>query len=491
MNLKEERLIVQYLLSSSDIFARCNAIVDPIYFHPKLKAPVTFIKEYYNKYNAIVDPSILNAKFGYDDEPYAVKKITSGEYKFACDEIELFCKQRAVQHAILSTQAEVDKGNLSVLYEAIMKATAISLSTDLGIDFFTDPEKSFNLLLDQAKPYTTGIEAIDQRIGGGAYRQQLTLFSANSGQGKSVMLTNMSINYALQGFNVLYISLELPAPQIFLRAATILSDYSIKTWRDNIPLFVSNIIQSKTNGSGSLRIKRLKGNCCTNDIRSFLKQYELEYKKLPDVLVVDYLDKMTPNRGTKNLSVSEQDKEKTEELAELLFDGDMIGFSASQQTREAIGEAAPTQAVIAGGITKVNTVDNYISLFMSDAMKAKGEMLLFFLKTRYSDGVGDQTMVKYSSSSLKITDMSGPMNLKSDLANRKKHIQHLIDNDMVDMEDPQIVSNPLVAEMLNIDKDTIDDLVSTKQEFDSSFKTSFLQEALGDIDLESYVTIDK
>jgi hypothetical protein len=39
-----------------------------------------------------------------------------------------------------------------------------------------------------------------------------------------------------------------------------------------------------------------------------LKQYELEHGKVPDVLLVDYLDKMSPNNGKKQLSVSEQDK---------------------------------------------------------------------------------------------------------------------------------------------------------------------------------------
>lgn len=496
MNIKEERMIVTHLLSSQDVFTRCNSILDPAFFHPKLKGVVSFIKEYYNKYNDIVDPSILNSKFDVDGEPFTTKTVTKGEYKFACDSIELFCKQRAVRNAVTESMPEVDKGNLSVLYEAIMKATSISLATDLGLDFYSDPEAAFELLKKQAKPYTTGIEDLDKRLGGGLFRKQLTLFSANSGGGKSVMLTNLAVNYSLQGLDVLYISLELPEDQIFLRAASILTNYAIKDWRDNIAKFVSNIIQTRNNGVGSLRIKRLIGRHTTNDIRSYIKQYELEHGKVPDVLLVDYLDKMSPNSGKKQLSVSEQDKDKTEELAELILEYNMIGASASQQTRDAIGEAAPTQAVIAGGITKVNTVDNYISIFMSDNMKMKGELLIFFLKTRYSDGVGEQAMLKYSPSSLKITDMGGPMKLVASLSDRKKHIKHLIDSGMVSEDnDERITHNPLVAELLDIDIGTDNTLeLKNEQKPQEVVKrpqmTSFMQNLMGD-DLEEYVTIDK
>ena len=152
MNIKEERLIVSYLLSSEDVFSRCNSIVEPAYFHPKLKGVISFIKEYYAKYNSIVDTLVLNSKFDVDGEPFNIKTVSTSEYKFACDHIELFCKQRAVRNAVTESMPEVDKGNLSVLYDAIMKATAVSLSTDLGLDFFNDPEVSFDKLLKQGKP---------------------------------------------------------------------------------------------------------------------------------------------------------------------------------------------------------------------------------------------------------------------------------------------------------------------------------------------------
>lgn len=487
MNLKEEKLIIQYILSSQDVFSRCVSILDSSYFHPKLKPVVSFILDYYSKYRDIVSVDILNAKFDIDSIPFSIKTIPKSEYKFACDTIELFCRQQAVKNAVIDSLSEVEKGNVSALYNAVVKATTVSLSTDLGISFYSDPEKIFEKMKVESIPYSTGISDLDARIGGGLFTKQLTLFSANSGGGKSVMLTNLAVNYSLQGLDVLYISLELPEEQIFLRAASILTNYSIKNWKENVQKYVSNIIQTRNNGSGSLIIKRLRGSACTNDIRSYLKQYELEYKKTPKVLIVDYLDKMTPDGGRKNLSISEQDKDKSEQLAELVFDLDMIGISASQQTRDAIGDNAPTQAVIAGGITKVNTVDNYISIFMSQNMKLRGEMLVFFLKTRYSDGVGDEVMLKYSSSSLKITDMSGPMKLTSLLSERKKHIQHLIDSGLVTDDDDDIVNNnSLVKEIMM--EDTLEVDIDSTQENHSDISDIVKEVMKDEIDLSKLIT---
>jgi len=477
MNLKEEKMIIQYLLGSTDVFSRCIAIIEPSYFHNSFTSIVSFIKDYYNKYNTIVSVDVLHAKF---DEKFVVKEVTKGEYKFACDTIELFCRQQAVSNAVIESMPEVEKGNIGILYDRIVKATTIGLSVDLGFDVFKDAEKIFNNLTNSAKPYTTGIKALDDRIAGGGYRKQLTLFSANSGGGKSVVLTNLGVNYALQGLSVLYLSLELPEDQIFLRAASMISGVAIKTWRDSIPQYISSLIKSRNEGAGDFTIKRIKGDACTNDIRSYIKQYELEHKKVPDVLIVDYVDKMTPNGGKKQMSISEQDKEKTEQLAELVFDLDMIGFSASQQNREAIGNGAPTQGVIAGGLTKVNTVDNYISIYMPEDMKLKGEMLFFFLKTRYSDGVGEQALLKYNVSTLKITDLSGPMTLKSSLKDRKRQIEELMYDGLVDSENVEYAeNNPLVKEVLFSDKknDTLD-----LDEDIPTFK-SILDDAFGIVDL--------
>ena len=57
---------------------------------------------------------------------------------------------------------------------------------------------------------------------------------------------------------------------------------------------------------------------------------------------------------------------------------------------------------ISGGISKIQTADNVISIFSSTAMKERGQYLIQFLKTRSSSGVGSKVPLGFDTNSLKI-----------------------------------------------------------------------------------------
>ncbi len=105
----------------------------------------------------------------------------------------------------------------------------------------------------------------------------------------------------------------------------------------------------------------------------------------------------------KTMPGHEQDKLKSEQLVEILEEYNMIGLSASQQNRGALNDASPSQGVIAGGLSKINAVHNYISIFMDPLMRLQGQMLLYFLKTRSSDGHGKCIQVDFNPNNLIIS----------------------------------------------------------------------------------------
>jgi archaellum biogenesis ATPase FlaH len=404
MNSKEQKLIIDNLLSSSEVFARCAGILDSEYFDPEYRKAVHYIKEYTDKYGAPPTFDLVNAKF--DSLGFKPRKVTHAEMQSSCDDIEEFCQRSALTQAVLAGVQDIDEGNYAALKERIDKASLISLQKDMGVDMFENTEAYLRSLLDNDVYYSTGIKLLDEHLDGGLARKQLTLFSANSGGGKSVMLSNLGVNFAtLHGMNVIYISLELAESMIFKRNAFIMSRVNTKAWKDKIGQISSKLRNIHEDGAGSFRIKRLPTGCCINDVRSYLKQYEIEYNTKPDVIILDYLDLLSPNEGVRNMSISEQDKFKSEQLSQLLHDYNAIGLSASQQNREAISMAKPDQSVIAGGLTKVNTVDNFVSLFMDSAGRAKGQMTAFFLKTRSSDGVGKMITLGFDPSCLHIGDL--------------------------------------------------------------------------------------
>jgi hypothetical protein len=149
-------------------------------------------------------------------------------------------------------------------------------------------------------------------------------------------------------------------------------------------------------------IEQMPVGSTPNDIRAFLKEFELKRGYIPDVLIVDYLDLMNPNEKVSADNVFEKDKRSTEQLRQILVDYDMIGITASQQNRGAVTATDLNHSHIAGGISKINTTDTYASIIFTDAMKAAGEMAIQFLKTRSSDGVGKTIHLKWNRTWLRL-----------------------------------------------------------------------------------------
>ena len=402
-NAKKQKLIIQDVLSSPDIYSRTAGILKPSYFDAEYEPVVNFIHEYYAKYSAT--PQIDQVLAEHDIELEETKRITRDRLESTCDEIERFCRETAVKDAIYDSMEDVDADNMSVVLDRISQAVQISLQRDMGLNVYENPEQRLESLVEHYTPIPTGIGGIDGPLDGGLIRKQLTLFSANSGGGKSIMMNNIGNNYADRGFDVLYLTLELPEEMVFLRDAAIISGYDAATWKNHIPEIAQKIKASRAlDSGGSFIIKRMKQHATASDIRSYLSMYEMEFDRVPDILIIDYLDLMDPNGGLRNMGIFEQDKRKAEEVVEILNDYDMIGISASQQNREALNISTPNHSIIAGGISKVNTVDNYISLFMDETMRNEGVMNAYFLKTRSSRGVGHLSVLAFDPMNLRITD---------------------------------------------------------------------------------------
>lgn len=399
---KKQKLLIQDLLSNPTIYTRCSSILDPKYFDQEYEVVVSYIHKYFEKYKATPAVDLLDAEF--DIEFEETKRMSRDRVEASCDEIEKFCKESAVTEAVYQSLTDLDKGEYSAVLDRVTKAVSISLQRDMGVNVFDNPEERMRSLIEEFTPIPTGIDGIDKPLDGGLIRKQFTLFSANSGGGKSVMLANIGANYAEAGYNVVYITLELTPEMIFLRLASIMSGYDASKWKEHIPEMAANLVKINDNGAGMYVLKRLPQGATPADIRSFLTYYEMEFGNTPDVLLIDYLDLLNPNGGISNIGVFEQDKQKSEQTVEILHDYDCIGVSASQQNRDGLRLSSPDQTVIAGGISKINTVDNYISLFMDDTMRLQGEMNAYFLKTRSSSGVGKFSMLNFNTSNLRISD---------------------------------------------------------------------------------------
>jgi len=399
-NLEKQKLLVEYMLASPDTYALCSSIIEPEYFDPELRNSVTFLKQYFDSYHSIPTTEIIAVETG---TAYKLREVkTRAEIEYCSKEIESFCKRRGLEKAILKSPDLIREGKYGDVEELVKKALTISLQRNMGLDYFQNPLQRLNALKNTDNAISTGYPEIDDCLGGGIRRKEMLLLSANSGGGKSITMSNLALNMMEQGLNVLYISLELSEEMIAKRFDSMITGIGSV---EILPRAkeVAQVIQSKQQNYGKLFVVRMPTGSNTNSFRSYLKEFELKYNFVPDVLLVDYLDLMGANEYTKAGDVFDKDKKASEQLRDLIHDYNMVLITAAQQNRSAIDAPELNQSHISGGISKINTTDIYMSIIMNDAMRARGEIAFQFLKTRSSDGVGKTVHLGWSAKSLRIT----------------------------------------------------------------------------------------
>lgn len=401
MNNNKQKLLLEYLISSPDTFAMCQGIVDPEYFDPTLRNTVKFVKDYYDGYNSLPSPKQIKAETGTDIE---LTEVKPDKIKWCADEIERFCKNRAMERAILKAVPLVNNGNPEAVEALVKEALLVSLNRDLGLRYYEDPTVRLQKMAESGDLIPTGWTQVDELLYGGIGRKELLLVSANSGGGKSICLANLALNCNERGLNVLYASLELSETVIAQRFDTMITGISRKEWKAHIGEIAVRVEEYGT-GKGVIDIKQFSVGTSATQIKAYLKEYYLMYGFLPDVLILDYVDLMHPNE--RNIDLSDlwtKDKLCSEQLRDVGREYNMLVATASQLNRSAVNATHQSHDQIAGGISKINTADVYWSIVMNATQRAKGELMFHFQKTRNSDGVGNTVYMTWDAKHLRIID---------------------------------------------------------------------------------------
>lgn len=400
MDNNKQKLLIEYLISSNDTFGICQAIVEPDYFDPELRNAVRFMKDYFEEYNTTPDPSQVQAETGVHLDK---KEVSKDQIDYTTNEIESFCRRRAIEKAVLASPKLIEEGNYGTMETMIREAVMVSLNRNLGLRYFEDPESRLDRMLHESPVLSTGWKDVDEMLFGGISRKELLLVSASSGGGKSITLSNLAFNMIHQGYNVLYLSLELAEDVVAQRFDTMFTGISRKVWKQHVSEITTRLHAAKE-GLGVLDIKLMPSGTTANQIRAYLKEYNLHYGMMPDVLIIDYIDKMTPNQKIDMSDVWTKDKLVSEQARDLGIEYNMAIATASQLNREAHKATRVGHEHIAGGISKINESDVYWSIQLTDAMKASGQCAFTFQKTRNSDGVGQTVYLKWVGSHLRIVD---------------------------------------------------------------------------------------
>jgi replicative DNA helicase len=398
-----QKLFLSFLISDKELFLRVQSLVVPEYFNNKLRPAVKLIREHADKYNSV--PTIEQVKGKANIQLELDKDVTARHKEWFIDEFQDFAKFKALERAILASADDIEKGEYYSVEKRIKEATEVGLATNLGTNYFYDPLARLKSLRENNGQVSTGWTAVDKRLFGGFNKGELNIFAGGSGAGKSLFLQNLALNWALEKLNVVYVTLELSEELVAMRMDSMNTGMNSKALFKNME-DVDLKVRMLNKTSGALQIVYLPSGVNVAQLKSYIKEYEIQSGLQPQALIIDYLDLMMPN--DKRVSPSDlfvKDKYVAEELRNLAVELDMLLVTASQLNRTAVEEIEFDHSHIAGGLSKVQTADNVMGIFTSAPMRERGRYQIQFMKTRSSSGVGQRVDLQFNIESLRISDL--------------------------------------------------------------------------------------
>jgi len=401
-NAEMQKLYLEMFLSDAETFIRCQNIFDAENFDKRYQDSAAFVTKYVDDYKVMPEVSIVNASCSTDFQAITLPREN---YDWLMNEFETFSRHKGLERAILKSADLLEKGEYTPVEKLIKDAIQISLNKDMGTDYWSDPRARLLLLKDSNGQISTGYPSIDRKLYGGFKRGELNIFCAGSGGGKSLFLANLGVNFSLAGLNVIYFTFELSEGLVGMRVDSMLTGIASKDIFKNLD-DVEMKVKLTGRRAGGMQIKYMPSGKNCNDLRSYLKEYQVKTGKKPDIILVDYLDLMMPlsvKVSPSDLFV--KDKYVSEELRNFAMETQCVVVTAAQLNRSAVEEIEFDHSHISGGLSKIQTADNVIGIFTSRAMRERGRYQIQFMKTRSSSGVGQKVDLEFDIDSLRIKDL--------------------------------------------------------------------------------------
>lgn len=179
---------------------------------------------------------------------------------------------------------------------------------DFGDDF-DDPENHKQQI--SLRKMSTGFSNMDKIMGGGWDHATFNIIMGETNVGKSMWLQNLTAKLADEGKNIIFVTLEMAKYKVMKRLGAMRFRVDVDNYdtisKDSI--FIKNKINELKTMSvsnklfdggkaGKIFVKKYPTSDCTvTDLENFIKKFE-ETKKLKiDVMVIDYINLMSIEKG--------------------------------------------------------------------------------------------------------------------------------------------------------------------------------------------------
>jgi len=289
--LEVQRLFLEMMLQDAESYVRVQNIYNPENFDRSLRPAAEFIAQHSDLHKTLPTTEQISASTGV--KLNNIPDLNEGHFEWFMDEFEGFTRRQELERAILKSADLLEKGEYDPVEKLIKDAVQISLTKDMGTDYFADPRFRIDKYFNSGGQVSTGWPQMDKILYGGFSRGELNIFAGGSGSGKSLVMMNIALSWLQAGLSGVYISLELSEELCALRTDAMLAGMSTKEIRKDIDQTELKVkLVSKK--AGQYRIKALPAQSNINDIRSYIKEVQVQTGLNVDFVMCDYLDLLMP-----------------------------------------------------------------------------------------------------------------------------------------------------------------------------------------------------
>ena len=409
---QEQKTLIELIISDPATFTRIKAILKPEYFEQKFQHVIDYLLNFSNEYNAL--PTIEQISTEARDEYHIIQGISQNPnlQQSVLDSVENFCRQRALEIAILDAADRVNKGQSTGIDKIIKDAQMVSVKKDLGIDFWEKQDEWLKHLEVEMGTVKTGWATFDKMLDGGFNWGSLNYVVSVSGGGKSLALANIGLAMSMMGYNVAYLTYELDKELVGKRIMAMASNipYRNISTQQNKVIDTLNMRRMNTK-PGIFRIINMPNGSTTQEAEAMIQEVEIALNKQLNVIIIDYADLMRCNdRRIDPNNIHLVGKSISEDLRAMARERTRTGkntliLTASQIGKEAMSEMEFDMNQIAGSVGKTNTADLIFSVRTNSAMKQRGEYELKVLKARNAGCVDKKLRLRYNVDTLLMSDI--------------------------------------------------------------------------------------
>lgn len=349
----------------------------------------------------------ISKKFEYfEANESKLKKAYSLETMF--EKTEEWIRSKALNNAIYKAADILDSKDAKRINELpvmFSDALNIKIDDDDNKDIAESIQERYYMRKDNTNKIPFRIKKFNMITKNGFPRKSLSCFVLATGGGKTAIFCSLAADYLREGYNVLFITLELAKEIVETRIDSNITNISM----DEIDQIDLQTYMRKCKegyeGKGKIIVKEFPtSSVTTTAITTLLNELKQKKNFVPDVLILDYINLINPARKVDNTSYI-QIKSVAEEFRGICVKNNLVGITGTQVNREGIKNGEINLKDTSESIGLPFTADFMISGFASKEQRDSNIIVMMPTKNRFSGYINNKVMLELDFNYMRLSDL--------------------------------------------------------------------------------------